>query len=266
MKLFHRIEGKGEPLVILHGLYGSADNWYKIASFLLNDYTIILPDFRNHGRSPHSEEFGIDIMADDIKLLIEDLNFSKVSIMGHSMGGKVAMAFASRYPDLIERLIVVDVSPFSYKNESSFMPQLEQHQSIMNALLNLDVDNIQKREEADVQLSSDIRNALVRQFLLKNLKRKDGSGFYWQVNLKVLASKLSSLLMAGDIVANKELTMPTLFIKGEKSIYMQEEQFVKIKEVFPQAKFKIIMDAGHWVHAEQTDEFVKCVREFLDKN
>lgn len=251
MKLNYKSFGQGEPIIILHGLFGMLDNWQTVGKQLAEDYRVILVDQRNHGKSFHSEEMSYELMAEDLKELMSELNLEPVHIVGHSMGGKTAMTFATSYPDLAKSLIVVDIAPRTY---------IGGHEALFKALLAVDIDHVDSRKEVDEQLSQSIDDDGVRLFLMKNLTRHSEGGYRWKANFKVLHTHYDHLM--GSDISDSNL-IPTLFIRGEASDYIQEEDEILIYELFPLAEIEDIEGAGHWVHAVKPKELLEIVRSFL---
>jgi pimeloyl-ACP methyl ester carboxylesterase len=251
MKLFFRELGQGQPIIILHGIFGSSDNWLTQARILSSEYRVITVDLRNHGQSPHSDDFDYPVMVSDIEELLSDLKLEHVILVGHSMGGKVAMNFAVAHPEMLQKLIVVDIAPRPYNLE---------HYVIMDGLKAIPIDAITSRGEADTALSSFVPEPDVRQFLLKNLQRKPAGGFSWKLNLPVIDKNLSKI--GYDLQFEGKFDKPTLFIRGGKSKYVRDEDMARIREVFPQAQLETL-DTGHWVQAEKPIEFVEVVRRWL---
>jgi pimeloyl-ACP methyl ester carboxylesterase len=253
MKLFFRELGQGEPIIILHGLFGSSDNWLTQAKLFGAHYKVYSIDQRNHGQSPHSNDFDYLSMVNDLKEFIEEHQIHSPVIIGHSMGGKAAMNFALAHPDMVSKLIVVDISPRSYNLE---------HYAIVEGLKAIPIDAVTSRNEADEILSHHIPDADVRQFLLKNLQRKSGGGFSWKINLPVISEKLSNIGV--DLQVEGQFKKPTLFIRGAKSKYISDEDWKRITTIFPEAQLET-MDTGHWVQAEKPQEFAETVVQWLSK-
>jgi esterase len=252
MQLFFRSYGQGEPLVILHGLFGASDNWHGIATRFAEKFRVIVPDLRNHGQSPHSDEMNYALMAEDVAELLAGQGVASALILGHSMGGKVAMQLAFTQPALVQKLIVADMSPRGYT---------PLHNEIITALAALDVSSYASRTEIEEVLAGPIPSLNLRRFLLKNLARKADGKFFWKINVTGIAENYPHLREA--LTSPAPFTSPTLFIRGAKSEYIRAVGEPSIHELFPGAEIKTIENAGHWVHADAPDEFVRLVREFL---
>ena len=253
MKLFSRVLGQGEPIIVLHGLFGSSDNWLTQAKLLANHFKIFSLDLRNHGQSPHSDDFDYPSMAKDLEEFIDTNELHDPVIIGHSMGGKAAMNFALAHPEKLSKLIVVDIAPKAYNLE---------HYTIAEGLKAIPVDKVSSRNEADEILAQHVPESDVRQFLLKNLQRKSGGGFSWKINLPVITDKLANIGV--DLQFPGSFGKPTLFIRGSRSKYIRDEDWDRIKEVFPNAELES-MDTGHWVQAEKPQEFADAVIKWLAK-
>ena len=254
MKLHYQESGEGKPLIIIHGLFGSADNWRSMAKYFSRFYHVISVDLRNHGRSPHSDQQDFSVMAEDIKELCEAMELGQVSILGHSLGGKVAMMFAGMYPEQVSKLIVVDIAPRQY---------FSAHTPLMDAMMALDLSQFARRGEIDDALAQSIPDKAVRQFLLMNLSSEDET-FQWRINLPALKANYSELMAA--VCEDITFTMPSLFVYGELSDYVTEEDRQQISSQFVHAEFNGIEKAGHWVQAERPQQFKKVVEEFLQND
>lgn len=252
MKLFYREFGKGEPLIILHGLFGSSDNWQTLAKKFAEEYKVYTVDLRNHGRSFHHEEFNYDVMMHDVEEFINDIGLERVSLMGHSMGGKLSMNYTLNHPEKVDNLIVVDIAPRKYQ---------VLHDGIIKALISLNLKEFTKREEVDDALSDMLQNFSVRQFLLKNLVRNPEGGFNWKINLNVIDRNIQNLVV--EISSEDPYRGKTLFIAGDKSDYIRPVDEEQILELFPLAKIKYLPDTGHWVHAQAPELLFTTVIEFL---
>lgn len=252
MELNYKEFGQGEPIIILHGLFGTLDNWQTIAKHLAEDNSVYLLDQRNHGRSPHSDDFDYEIMAEDLHEFMENNWMYNATIIGHSMGGKVAMQFAMQYPDMVKQMIIVDIAPKAYEGG---------HQTIFDALLALDLDAISSRKEADAFLEARISDFGVRQFLLKNLSRDKSGQYYWKMNLPVIYRQYQAIL--GTIKGENTSEVESLFIRGGRSQYIQDKDLPLIQNFFPNSTLKTIDKAGHWVHAEAPKALLTLVRDFM---
>jgi pimeloyl-ACP methyl ester carboxylesterase len=253
MKLHFRELGAGKPLIILHGLFGFLDNWQTLAKYFAQHYKVYLVDLRNHGRSPHSHDFSYPLMAADLLEFITDHHIQEPAIMGHSMGGKVAMHFALQYPEKVSSLIVVDMAPKAYPPH---------HQDILAALNAVDVKAATSRGEVDQALARHIPEEGVRQFLAKNLYRQEDNTFAWRMNLPVIEEKIEEV--GKETRSEASFGKPSLFIRGGNSRYIQPEQDMGlILQLFPAATLETIAGAGHWVHAEKPQELFNLVVRFI---
>jgi pimeloyl-ACP methyl ester carboxylesterase len=252
VKLNYKIHGEGQPLFVIHGLFGSLDNWQTHAKTLGSYFKVILVDARNHGHSPHEERHNYDLMAEDLFVLMKDLNLDKAAFIGHSMGGKVVMRFAQLYPELVTKLIVVDMGIKAYPMH---------HDVILEGLKSMDFDKITSRSLADQHLEQYVKDFAVRQFLLKNLYWiEPGKRLAWRMNLPVLEQEMFEILAR---LPEGNAAMPTLFLYGMLSNYVLEDDIESIEEMFTHAVFEGIEGAGHWVHAEKPNEFLDAVLRFL---
>ncbi len=246
--------GHGQPLLILHGLFGTLDNWATLAKRLAEHYNVFLVDLRNHGRSPHADEHNYDLMAADVLELVDDLKIPTPVIMGHSMGGKVAMNYALNYPTRLTKLIVVDIAPKAYPPH---------HDDIIEALQSVDLSTTTSRSDIDDQLAKTIKEPDVRLFLMKNIYRKEDNTFGWRMNLDAIDKNYENI--AAAITAEVPFKKHALFIKGGKSRYIkQEDIYDNIERLFSLVEVETIPNAGHWVHAEAPDEVYDLVTRFID--
>ncbi len=250
MKLHYRELGEGQPLVILHGLFGNSDNWQTHAKKLSEYFRVILVDQRNHGHSDWSDEFSYDLMAADLDELFIDLNLKKAIVLGHSMGGKTAIRFTQLYPSKIEKLIVVDIGVKEYPMH---------HEEILKGLHSIDLEKVTTRSEAEEILSKYIPSNGVRQFLLKNLYWIEKGKLAWRMNIPVLEKEMPEIL---TILPNNEIFNSTLFIRGMLSNYILDEDIPQLEDQFTDFQIVSIENAGHWVHAEAPLEFIEKVLEF----
>jgi len=250
MKLHYREMGKGKPLIILHGLFGFSDNWQSQGKKLAEYFRVILVDLRNHGHSDWSDDFSYKLMAEDLLELYEDLELEETILVGHSMGGKVAMQFALNHQDLLEKLVVVDIGVKEYPMH---------HEHILAGIHAVDLPNITARRQAEEQMSVHIESEGVKQFLLKNLYWKEKGVLKWRMNVEVLEQEMDDILSK---VPAGQVSTPTLFIRGELSNYVLDEDIEHIEEQFIDAEVKTIANAGHWVHAEAPEEFLETLLSF----
>lgn len=264
MKLSFREYGNsGTPVVILHGLYGSSDNWAGIARALSDQFRVIVPDMRNHGKSPHTTDHSYNAMSEDILELVDSLEIGKFIIAGHSMGGKAAIWFASRWPERVAGLIVLDMSPFRAdpdKNQS-----LGMHLDILRMMNETDLSSIGGREEADRVFSKTIKSDRIRSFLLKNLTRNEKGGFKWKLNPANLALNLDNIM---DGIPRRELAdmairgFPVLFLRAENSGYINDDEIDDIMKLFPAAEIIMVKNTSHWLHAEEPELITGYIRDF----
>ncbi|MGY2875683.1 pimeloyl-ACP methyl ester carboxylesterase [Marmoricola sp. URHA0025 HA25] len=247
----------GSPIVFLHGLFGQGKNWTQIAKALAGEHRALLVDLPHHGRSPWEEHFDFLEIADQVAgVLPAD---EPVALVGHSLGGKVAMVLALRHPELVERLCVVDVSPVAYRTADEFAGYIA-------AMQRLDLDALRQRNDADEELEEAVPNTTVRGFLLQNLRREADS-WRWQVNLDVLGDELAELTDWPEdrLTGVSPYQGPVLWIAGARSDYVQEEYAGAMDRWFPGNRRVTIKNAGHWVHSEQPEVFVEVLRRFVDR-
>ncbi|WP_026997469.1 alpha/beta fold hydrolase [Flectobacillus major] len=257
MKLYFRQVGEsGQPIIILHGIFGSSDNWLTIGKVLGEKNRIYMVDQRNHGQSPRSDVFNYEVMADDLKEFIDEHQLKNPIIVGHSMGGKTVMQFAMNYPDAFAKMIVVDIAPKYYPVH---------HSMILQGLAAIDLPNLASRTEANEILKRFEEQEGVRQFLLKNLWRnpEKGNQFDWRINVPVIAKNID--VVGHELANEKAIQQPVLFIRGENSHYIQPEDERKIWELFPNYELVSIVGAGHWVQADQPQAFIETVNQFVNQ-
>jgi esterase len=252
MKLHHHVVGSGPALLILHGLLGSLDNWMPHAQRLSSQFQVSLLDLRNHGRSPHADEFTYNLMAADVAEFIRDKKLGPIHLIGHSMGGKVAMRFAQLHPELMQKLIVVDMSPREHP---------PRYAEILAAMHALDLHQFQQRNEVEAALLPIVPDKNIRQFLLKNLGRDEAGKLRWKPNVAALRANYHHIRSA--VPPEIPFGGPTLFVRGGKSDYIGEPDVTLIRQMFPQAKLETIATAGHWVHAEAPEDFIQTITGFL---
>jgi len=255
LDLAHTAHGSGPPVVILHGLLGSARNWATIAKRLAGTYRVLAVDLRNHGSSPWADAMSYEAMAEDVAALVARLGLAQPAVVGHSMGGKVAMQLALSHGDAVGRLVVVDIAPVRY--ERSFAPYIE-------AMQQVDL-SAARRSEVDESLKPAVPDAGVRAFLLQNLVSSDG-GFAWRVNLPALSANMDGIMGFPESADRRSFEGPALFLAGGRSDYLRPVHRAGIERLFPRAEFEVIEDAGHWVHAERPADFLEALERFLERD
>ena len=249
--MFFRKLGQGPPLIILHGLFGSSDNWHSLSKVFAERHTVYVVDQRNHGQSPHDAIHTYEALASDLNEFIDGHQIKNPTLFGHSMGGKVAMNFAIKFPGKIARLIVVDITPKAYPVH---------HDDILKGLNALPLGQLASRGQADEMLMPFVPEPAVRQFLLKNLARDKNQNFEWRINLPVLEKHIHD--MGAALRYEGRFEGPTLFIVGSKSNYFEKGDEKTIKDYFPKAEITTL-DTGHWVQAENPQGFAQAVFDFI---
>ncbi|WP_445737101.1 alpha/beta fold hydrolase [Mariniflexile sp.] len=253
MLLHSNIIGKGQPFIILHGFLGSSDNWKTLGTqFSEQNFQVHLVDQRNHGHSFHSEEFNYDVLVEDLKTYCDTHQLKNILLLGHSMGGKTAMLFATQYPELVSKLIVADISPRFYPIH---------HDGILNGLAALNFDVLKSRGEADTILSKYISDFGTRQFLLKNLYWVEKGKLALRMNLEVLKDEVAEI--GEPLPSQATFEKDTLFLRGDRSEYIGVDDEDIIVTHFPKAKIVTISNAGHWLHAENPTDFFDAVMAFV---
>jgi len=256
LKLYYREFGEqhpGTPLVLLHGLLGSLVNWQRIARSLGERYRVVVPDLRNHGRSPHDPDVSYPALAADVLELMDDQDMEQAVLVGHSMGGKTAMSLALEHPGRVERLVVVDIAPVTYGGRLA---------QLLDALLALPLDKLENRRHADELLARRVTDKAVRDHMLQNLQRTD-EGWRWRNNLRALRDDLDVISSFPVYPQGKAYQGETLFMCGGKSSYIEPEHLPAIHSLFHHAVVIDVPEAGHWIYAEQPEAFLKVLREFL---
>jgi esterase len=249
---YHSYGDHGTPLLILHGLLGSSDNWHTVGKQLGTAFRVFALDARNHGRSPHDGVMTYEAMAEDVHEFMHDKNLPTAHLLGHSMGGKTAMHFALRYPERVEKLVVVDIAPRAYDRR---------HDALLDAIRSLPLNQFASRGEINNALAERIPDGSTRQFVMKNLARDEAGGFRWKINLSAILEHYDHITSALD--TSTQFDKPTLFIKSNTSGYITTEDENQIKNVFPHARI-VGFEAGHWIHAEAPQAFTATVRTFLE--
>jgi len=255
VQLHFEVEGAGYPLIILHGLLGSCENWRTHKKIFSRSYRVFALDLRNHGCSPHSEIFNFEAMTDDLSEFMDRQGIETAHLLGHSLGGRVAMRFASKNSKRVGKLVVVDVGVKAYTGE---------HREILEALRALDLSEFKSRSEVDAALAPNISALSVRRFLLKNVEPDKSQGLKWRINLDAIYRNYDATTKA--VPLDRPFEMPALFVRGEKSEYIRDEDLPGMKKFFPHAEVIKIAGAGHWVHVDAPQEFATAVLAFLARN
>lgn len=254
MKLAYREFGSGQPLVILHGLFGQSDNWNTLAKrFAEKGFHVFTIDQRNHGLSPHSEVWNYEVMAQDLKEFMDEHHLQNVILLGHSMGGKTVLFFELLFPNIAQKLIVADIAPRAYEPH---------HDAVLKALNAIDFSEINTRKDAEAILGQYISDFGTKQFLLKNIywREDETKQMGWRFNLKTITKEYNNI---GVEVPQFMSKAKTLFIRGEKSNYITNTDEQDIANRFSDYQLRTIANSGHWVHAEQPEAFFNCVIEFI---
>ncbi len=253
--LHHKIKGSGKPFVFLHGLLGSGDNWKSIAREYEPDFAAILVDQRNHGRSFHADHMSYREMAKDIADLIAALDLGPAIVLGHSMGGKVAMSLARLYPEHCDRLIIVDSSPLEFQSG---------HKDIIDLIADTDLSEYEDRKAIEAHLTQGLQSQGLAYFIMKNITR-EGKSYRWKLNIDVIQSHYPEI-MAGILDLGEDFSRPSLFIKGEESDYIGYDEERAIYSHFDDVDVISVKNAGHWVHSDQPDELKSIISTFLSQS
>jgi esterase len=253
MELYFKTLGEGKPLLVLHGLFGSGDNWLSLGKQWAEHYKVYLIDQRNHGHSPFADEMNYEVMSEDLYNFMANEGLRDVYLLGHSMGGKTALRFAQKYGFLIEKMVIADMGIKGYRPH---------HEEIFAALIKADVENKSSRKEVEDVLTSFNLDEGTKQFLLKNLYWKEtGKQLSWRFNLDILYKNRMEVVKG---LSDEKISNETLFLVGGASSYVPATDFESIKELVPLATFEVLEGAGHWLHAEQPRQFVEKVIDFLE--
>ena len=254
MNLHFEAVGKGPPLIILHGLLGSADNWRSVSRRLSAHYQAFAVDLRNHGRSPHSDIFDYDVMTADLREFTEQQALRRTMLLGHSMGGKIAMQFAIEHAEQVDKLIIVDIAPKPYQLSQRYL---------LEALRSLDLTRYKSFTDVDTALAAQVSGESLRQFLLKNLARDERGRLRWKIHLEAIYRNYDKLALG--LAPERSFNKPTLFIRGGRSNYIEDDDVPLIRQMFPQAEIATLAEADHWVHVEAPEEFFQTVLNFLSR-
>ena len=254
MNLHFEVVGEGRAVVILHGLLGSADNWRSMSRRLGAHYQVFALDLRNHGRSPHSDILDYDVMAADVREFTEQQALRRIILLGHSVGGKVAMQFAVEYSQQVDRLIVVDIAPKAYEPSQRYL---------LKAMQSLDLSCYKSFADVNAALAPEVSSESLRQFLIKNLARDENGRLRWKLHLEAIDRNYDKLLRGLGV--ERSFNKPTLFIRGGRSNYIDDNDASLIRQMFPQAEIVTLPEAGHWVHVDASEEFFQTVVNFLNR-
>ncbi len=256
MNLFFREFGEGQPAIILHGLFGQSDNWVTVGRRIADQFHVFIPDQRNHGQSPHTPVHSFPAMADDLAEFIEVHEIADPILIGHSMGGKVAMTYALENPGKVKKLVVIDISPRKY-------PERVIHTQVISQMMSIDLEKTITRSEVEKLLDERISDTRVRMFIMKNLYYKLHGRLAWRLNLEAINQSMD--LLFDRVRSENQYPGPSLFIRGGKSDYVPDSDFPLIKNLFPEAVIKTIDGATHWVHADAPEKLCALLSEFLGR-
>lgn len=256
MELFYREFGVGRPAIILHGLFGQSDNWVTVGRRIADQFHVYIPDQRNHGQSLHTSIHSFPAMADDLAEFIEEHQIENPVLIGHSMGGKVAMTYALENPGKVKKLVIIDISPRKY-------PERITHTQVISQMMSIDLNTVTTRGEVERILELKISDSRTRMFIMKNLYYKIHGKLAWRLNLEAINQSMD--LLFDGIRSENQYNGPALFIRGGKSDYVPDEDMPLIKSMFPQAIIKTIPGASHWVHADAPEELCYLLSGFLGR-
>lgn len=253
------------PIIILHGLYGNSESWLRVSKGLEDNYQIHLLDLRNHGKSFHNNEHNYDVMTNDIVNYLKYHNLSKVFLVGHSMGGKAAMFFARKHPEMLSKLIIADISPVDYTSLTDYNPQTNFHLNLISYFKQLNP----KKHSTYRDFGNNINapNEAIKNLVLKNVKKESGK-LKWRLNLDAIYNNLDNILVgfSPDDFIDDKINVKTLFVKGENSDYIKSNDLKLIDFIFSDASIVSIKNAGHWLHIEQPEKVSKAISNFLEKH
>ena len=251
MSLNYKVAGEGEPLILIHGLFGSLENLGALARGLAERFKVYSIDLPNHGRSPHTQNTSLPEMAESVEQWLDEQGLQTTSIVGHSLGGKVAMELALRKPQRVNKIVVLDIAPVHYTPH---------HNEVFAGLLSFEPHTLASRKQADELMSRYVKEPAVRSFLLKNLTRNEAGTFIWRMNLAVLHDDYNKILLANT---EGKFSGPILFVKGSNSDYLLEKYRPEIQKRFSSAELKVVSGAGHWLHAEKPDLIASITKNYL---
>ena len=253
MELFYRSYGTGEPVIILHGMLGCADNWHGPARSLADGRRVIVPDLRNHGRSPHHDSMTYSDLAGDILEMMDAVGIETAALAGHSLGGRVAMTVADACPERVTRLACIDIGPGDYPLR---------HVPFLKIMADLELGRFHDRRDVDKALLAQVPDPALRQFVLKNLRRTADDGFCWKVNLPVIRAAYAELMKA--LALQRRFSNPVLLLRGGRSEYVDDGQQELFRRYYPRARVETLPAAGHWIHADEPVEFLRTLKTFLE--
>jgi len=252
MDLNFRKYGEGPPLIILHGLFGSSDNWHAMARCWSQHFTVFAVDQRNHGASPHTTGINYNLLSGDLQGFMDEQQIESAFLVGHSMGGKVAMLFADQFPERVRGLVILDIGIKAYE---------PRHEAILEVLRDLGPETFDHRNELEPVLAKSIASPGVRQFLIKNLKRDTSGKLAWKFNRQAILADYPKLV--AEIPMQVPCDLPALFIRGANSDYITNGDWPVLQNFFPRGELTTLEDAGHWLHAEKPNEICDLVHQTL---
>jgi len=262
MKLFYREYGKGEPVIIVHGLFGMSDNWIPIAKSLASDFKVYLPDMRNHGKSPHSSVHTYNVMSSDLYEFTEELKLKNAVFIGHSMGGKTVLQFAENHPEKLASMIIIDISPQQYFPNTAFLKTALNHKVLLQSMQKINLKKAGNRKELTELLQTRFKDPFLLQLAQKNILKNKNNQFEWKINIKALDHNLFEIqreILLTDVVKS----IKTLFIFGKDSPYFNTQNKILIQTRLPKAKINIINGSGHLIHIEKENDLIRTISNFI---